>query len=194
MYVKWCICGNENSVGASNPSDEPFSKPKKRETVGWLNNLLNRIRSSTISKTGDEKHKVKKLHLKYERYDHINEVFKNVRVKDGGRPRFVKVICNQPITFREIRVKGEELHFDVNNCNEFNEKNTDCLIHIYHAADNPLDENENLWTYIQRKSIFLSKTAFMIKSKLLFTDVLFEEAIEVRGGNTNSMLMNTNFA
>ena len=125
---------------------------------------------------------MKKLQLKYERYDHFNEVFKNVRVKDGGRPGFIDVICNQPITFREIRVKGEELYFDVNNCNKFNEKNTDCLIHIYNVADEPLDGNENLWAYIQRKCIFLSKTAFIIRSKLLFTDVLFEETNEVGGG------------
>ena len=91
-------------------------------------------------------------------------------------------------------MKVEELYFDVSNCNKFNEKNTDCLIHVYNAADERLDENENLWTYIQRKCVFLSKTAFIIKSKLLFTDVSFEETIEVRGGNANSMLMNTNFA
>ena len=48
------ICGNENNVGASNPSDEPFSKPKKRKTEGRLNSLLNRIRSNTLSKTGDK--------------------------------------------------------------------------------------------------------------------------------------------
>ena len=104
---------------------------------------MKRIRSNIIFKTGDKTQKVKKLQLKYERYDHINEVFKNVRVKDGGGPRFIDVICNQPITFREIRVKGEELYFDVNNCNKFHEKNTDCLIHIYNVADEPLDENEN---------------------------------------------------
>ena len=60
---------------------------------------------------------------------------------------------------REIRKKEEELNFDVTNCNKFNEKNTD-LIHIYNAADEPLGENENLWTYIQRKCILLSKSAF----------------------------------
>ena len=78
------ICGNENSVGASNPSDKPFSKSKKLKTEGRLNNLLNKIPSNTISKRGDKTHKVKKLQLKCERYDHINEVFKNVQVKDGG--------------------------------------------------------------------------------------------------------------
>ena len=41
-------------------------------------------------------------------------------------------------------MKEEELYFDVNNCNKFKKKNTDCLIHIYNAADEPLDENENL--------------------------------------------------
>ena len=102
---------------------------------------MKRIRSNSIFKTGDKTQKVKKLQLKYERYDHINEVFKNVRVKDCGGPRFIDVICNQPITFRKIRVKGEELYFDVNNCNKFNEKNTDCLIHIYNVADESLDEN-----------------------------------------------------
>ena len=71
-YMSSSICGNENSVGASNPSDEPFSKPKKRKTEGRLSNLLNSIRSNTISKTGDKTRKVKKLQLKYERYDHIN--------------------------------------------------------------------------------------------------------------------------
>ena len=34
-------------VGGSDPSDESFSKPKKRKTERWLNNLLNRIRSQT---------------------------------------------------------------------------------------------------------------------------------------------------
>ena len=71
-YMSSSICGNENNVGASNPSDEPFSKPKKRKTEGRLSNLLNSIRSNTISKTGDKTHKVKRLQLKYERYDHIN--------------------------------------------------------------------------------------------------------------------------
>ena len=71
---------------------EPFSKPKKRKTEERVNNLLNRIRSNTISKTGDKTHKVKKPQLKYERYDHISEVFKNLRVKDGGGPRFIDVI------------------------------------------------------------------------------------------------------
>ena len=71
-YMSSSICGNENSVGTSNPSDEPFSKPKKRKTEGRLSNLLNSIRSNTISKTGDKTPKVKKLQLKYERYDHIN--------------------------------------------------------------------------------------------------------------------------
>ena len=81
---------------------------------------------------------MKKLQVKYERYDHINEVFKNVRVKDGGGPRFIDVICNQPITFGEIRIEGKELYFDVNNCNKFNKKNTDCLIHTCNAAESPL--------------------------------------------------------
>ena len=80
---------------------------------------------------------MKKLQLKYERYDLINEVFKNVRVKDGGGPRFIDVICNQPITFGEIRIEGKELYFDVNNCNKFNKKNTDCLIHTCNAAESP---------------------------------------------------------
>ena len=44
-YISSSICGNENSIGASNRSDEPFSKPKKHKTEGRLNNLLNRIRS-----------------------------------------------------------------------------------------------------------------------------------------------------
>ena len=48
-------------------------------------------------------------------------------------------------------MKAEGLYFDVNNSNKFNGKNIDYLNHIYNAADEPLDENENLWTYIQRK-------------------------------------------
>ena len=137
------MCGNENSVGASNPSDEPFSKPKKRKTEGQLNSLLNRIRSNTISKTGDKTQGEKASTNIWKIRPYYNEVFKNVRLKDGGEPDFIDVICNQLTTFREIRVKGEELYFDVNNCNKFHEKNTDCLIHIYNVADEPLDENEN---------------------------------------------------
>ena len=76
--------------------------------------------AQTLHLKQEIKHKVKKLQLKYQRYDDIDEVFKNVQVKDGGGPHFIDVICNQPITFREIKVKGEELHFDVNSCNKFN--------------------------------------------------------------------------
>ena len=65
-----------SSVGRSDPSDKPFSKPKKRKNERRLNNLLNRIHSNTISSTEVKTHQVKKLQLKYERYSHINEVLK----------------------------------------------------------------------------------------------------------------------
>ena len=124
---------------------------QEHNTEGQLNDVLSRICSNTISKTGDKTHNAIKFQQKYERCDHINGVFKNVRVKDGGRPCFIDAICNQPVRFLEIRMKAEGLYFDVNNCNKFNGKNIDYLNHIYNAADEPLDENVNLWTYIQRK-------------------------------------------
>ena len=44
-------------------------------------------------KTGDKTHKVKKLHLIHERFDHINEVFKNARVKDDGNRGFLTLFA-----------------------------------------------------------------------------------------------------
>lgn len=60
-----------------------------------MNNLLNWIHSNTISRTED-KPQVKNLQLKYERYNHINEVLKNVRVKDGGGTSYVDLKSHLP--------------------------------------------------------------------------------------------------
>ena len=128
-----------------------------------MTNLLGKIRGRVASDTITAK-KIKKVQVKYERYDPVKKSYKVVKLKDGGGPRFIDVNMSCPITFEEIREKGQRLYFDNDNSNNFFEELDECCITITTVSGMPLNESENLWDYIYRKGIVLSKTIFLIRS------------------------------
>ena len=52
---------------------------------------------------------MKKLQVKYERFDPISKTSKLVRQKDGGGPGFIDVYTEDTILFEDIRTKVEKL-------------------------------------------------------------------------------------
>ena len=73
--------------------------------------LLSRIRSQTPSKINLSR-KIKKLQVKYERFDPILEQYKTVRLKDGGGIRYTDFETSTVVTFKEIRETVTHLYFD----------------------------------------------------------------------------------
>ena len=51
---------------------------------------------------------MKKLQVKYERFDPISKTSKLVRQKDGGGPGFIDVYTEDTILFEDIRTKVEQ--------------------------------------------------------------------------------------
>ena len=52
---------------------------------------------------------MKKLLVKYGRFDPISKTYKLVPQKDGGRPRFIDLYTEDTILFNDIRAKVEKL-------------------------------------------------------------------------------------
>ena len=95
--------------------------------------------------------KMRKLRVKYERFDPISKTYKLVREKDGGDPRFIDLYTEDTILFKCIRVKVKKLSFDNENCNYFVEKLHECFTAINDITGQQVGENECLWDKSKRK-------------------------------------------
>ena len=107
---------------------------------------------------------MKKLQVKYERFDPVSNTYKLVRQKDGGGPRFTDVFTEATILFKDIRAKVEKLFLDNENCNYFVEELHECVTSINDKTGQELNENECLWNYLKRKGIILSRTTLVLTS------------------------------
>ena len=115
----------------------PQKKPHQKKTEKRLSNLLEKINNNNSSASGSggattssKLRKTKKLQFKYERFDPISKLFKLLRQKDGGGPRFIDVLFEETILFKEIFSKVEKLCFDNNSCHYFCEKLSECRISL----------------------------------------------------------------
>ena len=89
-------------------------KSKAPQTERRLSNVLEKIRSKSCIR-GSEKtshEKMKKLQVKYERFELISKAYKFVQQKDRG----------DTIVFKDIHTKAEKPFFDSENCNYFVEE------------------------------------------------------------------------
>ena len=139
---------------------------KVHQTERRLGNLISKIRSKSIgsnSSTSTSK-KTKKLQVKYERYDPVQAIYKIVKQSDGGGPRFLDVECLQPVSFEEIREIATGFYFDKSGCNNVMGSITECCVTINNSAGQFLDEDNNLWDYLSRKGVLISKTVFILRS------------------------------
>ena len=87
---------------------------------------------------------MKKLQVKYERFDSISKTYKLVWQKDGGGPRFIDVYAEETILFKVICAKIEKRFFDNKNYNYFVEELRECVTSINDITGQELDENECL--------------------------------------------------
>ena len=103
--------------------------------------------------------------MKYDRFCEEHNEFRCVRSKDGGGIRFIDVNTEELVTFKKLKRLAISLYFDrVNDTNHFEEQIFDCLTHVASITGDIMDEDENLWSYIARKGICLSKTVFFLQS------------------------------
>ena len=105
---------------------------------------------------------MKKLQVKYERFDPISKTYKLVRQKDGGGPRLVMFMLRIQF-YLKIFVKNRKTFFDNENCNYFVEELDDRVTSINDITGQQLDENECLWDYLKRKGIILSRTTLVLR-------------------------------
>ena len=169
-------------VNASPATLKGKKKSKALQTERRLSNLLEKIRSKSCIKGGakSSSKKMKRLQVKYERFDPISKTYKLVRQKDGGGPRFIDVYAEDTILFKDIRAKIEKLFFDNENYNYFVEELREYVTSINDITGQQLDENESLWDYLKRKRIILSRTTLVLRSciETLFYLSLKKENIE----------------
>ena len=147
------------------PVDTSPSNPMP-QTERRLSKLLEKIRSRTCirSSAKSSSKKMKKLQVKYERFDPMLKTYKLVWQKDGGIPRFIDVYTEDRILFKDIRAKVEKLFFDNENYNYFVEELRECVTSINDITGQQLDENECLWGYLKRKGIILSRKTLVLRS------------------------------
>ena len=113
------------------------------------------------------KNKVKKMQLKWKRYDAISTDFKVVRQKEGGGHRFWEFDSDVPILFSEVKHKAIALYFDVNGFNNFGEDYSETLcIDTKYLAMN-LMIMRTLWDYLDTKGIIYKRlSSYFFQSHL----------------------------
>ena len=154
-------------VNASPAAPIEKKKSKAPQTERRSSNLLEKIRSKSCIRGSakSSSKKMKKLQVKYERFDPISKTYKLVRQKDRRGPRFIIVYAEDRILFKDIHAKVEKLFFDNENYNYFVEELRKCVTSRNDiTGQQQLDENESLWDYLKRKRIILSRTTLVLRS------------------------------
>ena len=116
------------------------TSPTKRKNEIQSSTKQSCIRDSAKPSTK----KMKKLQVKFERFDPISKTYKLVRQKDGAGPKFLVVYTEDTILFKDIRANAEKRFFDNENCNYFVEELHECVTSTNDMTGQQLDENEYL--------------------------------------------------
>ena len=126
----------------TSPTNPKEKKSKAPQTERSLSNLLEKIGSKSCIRCSAESSvkKMRKLQVKYGRFDLRSKTYKLVRQKDGAYPRFVDLYTEDAILFKDIRIKVEN-----ENCNYFVEVLHECVISINDVTGQQLDGNEFVW-------------------------------------------------
>ena len=97
-----------------------------------LSSLLEKIRSKSCITGSAESSvkKMKKLQVKYERFELMPKTYKLVRQKDGEASRFIDFYPENTILFKDICTKVEKLFFGTENYNYFFEVLHECVTSI----------------------------------------------------------------
>ena len=119
----------------------------RKKTNKRLSGLLSRIRSETPSEINLSR-KIKKLQVKYERFDPILEQYKTVGLKDGGGIRYIDVETSTVVDFKEIRETATSFYFDHDaSKNSFMEDKINCVIELVSMSGHSLKDEDDLWGF-----------------------------------------------
>ena len=107
------------------------------------------------------------LQVKYERFDPILERYKTVRLKDDGGIRYIDVETFTVVTFKEIHETATRLYFDYDaSQNSFTEDKIIWVIELVSISGQNLKDEDDLWEFLKRKGLCVSKT-FFVRSKCI---------------------------
>ena len=120
-------------------SKVPKKKPQRQEQR--LSGLLNKIR--TKNNSAPKQKTIKRVQIKWYRYDENVEAYQLVRINQGGGCRFIEV--NEDSNVNDLRYKATDLFFDDSFKNAYGENIMDCTFSICDASLNELDEEANLF-------------------------------------------------
>ena len=154
---------DEPSTSRTNdiPSSSASNPNRKDKTEGRLSGLLSRIRKK--HKTKETKViKSRKLQVKWQRFNPIENKFEYVRVNNGGGTRFIEV--SEDLSFKEVKNKAIALYFE-NSENLFGDKVEHTLFTFASSCGKDLDDHEKVTDYLTRKGLLISKTFFVLKSE-----------------------------
>ena len=108
------------------------------------------------------------LQVKYERFDPILERYKTVRLKDGGGIRYIDVETFTVVTFKEIHETATRLYFDYDaSQNSFTEDKIIWVIELVSISGQNLKDEDDLWEFLKRKGLCVSKTFFVLRPKCI---------------------------
>ena len=89
-------------------------------------------------------------------------------MKDGGGIRYIDVETSTLVTFKEIRETVTHFYFDHDaSQNSFMEDKINCVIELVSMWGPNLKHKEDLWEFLKRKALCVSKTFFVLRSKYI---------------------------
>ena len=158
-------CSSSSNIKDDLPKAKEKSKNRKKRMGG----LLDRIRGKKYDNHKGKRSevKIKRLQIRWNRFDDKEERYKTVKPRDGGGYRYIEVNPSVQVSFREIKKRALNLHFDQDGCDVFQENEFDCISSICNEAAIDIDENNDLWDYLESKGLFISKTVFVLKTQFI---------------------------
>ena len=111
-----------------------------------MGGLLDRIRGKKYDnhKKKRSEVKIKRLQIRWNRFDDEEERYKTVKPKDDGGYSYIEVNPSVQVSFGEIKKRALNLYFDLDGCNVFQENKFDCIRSICNEAGINIDENNDL--------------------------------------------------
>ena len=169
------------STSSNIKDDLPKVKEKSKARERRMGELLDRIRGKKYDnhKKKRSEDKIKRLQIRWNRLDNEEERYKTVKPKDGGGCRYIEVNPSVQVSFREIKKRALNLYFDQDGCNVFQENEFDCISSICNEVGIDIDEDNNLWDYLESKVLFICKRVFVLKTQFI-ADTTGDDLPELR--------------
>ena len=104
-------------------------------------------------------------------------------MKDGGGIRYINVETSTVATFKEIHEAATRLYFDHDaSQNSFTEDKINCVIELVSISGQNLKEEDDLWEFLKRNWLCVSKTFFV-----------WSKCINFKNGNKDLLEINSYF-